>query len=297
VLRSVVFVTRKLGLGEKEKDSDEDRVEIESELEPDEESDNIDFSTPDDDVNCEKEKLAAYFPLDGNWNDVCDNFEMRPYKEGGFVSSPLIRSGESRCYSALGDSDNGATTEEWIQFDTSEGISIEGWVKFSDDNQSEGMIFGFDLKAPSASRKGIGFYDYNSYIVLEVGKNDSAHKKTVRIRRLSHCWHHLAVVVPAEPDQSVIIYFDGNLVYVDGVVREPYIHSNDPIEINAEYVKEINAPFVIGNIINTKSTENASLVDEVKLWKKPLSQEEIKILATPSGDLESGECFGGISSL
>ena len=220
--------------------------------------------------------LVAHWPLDGDWDDAWGSNHLVPFRAGGFEAADVPRPGGNLAYGPTGEAaDNGAQRIELTSLDTSAGATLEGWY-WAQGNNGNATLFGF----------GDGGYDPPSLSVridwghpkITTGQA-SSHVTTLYPRPDPGCWHHLALVLP--------VGFEGGVpfqLYVDGVEQTP-----DTGDAVAPAEGLFGEPFMVGIFGGAQGPD--SRVDEVRLWERALTAEELAVAATPLG---AGEQCPGV---
>jgi len=214
---------------------------------------------------CSENGVEAYFKLNGNFEDECGNYTLARASEGGFD--------ESGDYFNRG-LHKGASTKEWLEFELANGATVEGWVRFH-DNDHGGFLFGFPVN--QAGVRGMGFVDVNSYIRFYVGSNNSDFKNDFGFpdsyrfygNDSNICWHYIAAVIPKERDKNIVIFRNGS--DTKSLIRVESTFSAD------EYLEKTDAPFFIGRYSDDHASRpDTSNIDEVRLWNRALTDDEIE---------------------
>ncbi len=230
-----------------------------------------------------EEGLIAYWPLDGSWADHLGVHHLQPFREGGFSQAEYIRGPTNQAYGPTGFSeDNGAEAPEFteVEQDPLEGLSMEGWVRVT-GNSTGGTIFGFG---------GSGWENKKLFVSIDwghltVNMGQTSNGAKVRFTRIGNdsCWHHVAVVFPpgyASPGAGLFT------VYIDGEPAEPNDEGSNTQMVGSEFFGE---PFRVGTFGGDQAS-NMQL-DEVRLWGRSLSSDEVQQLSVPRG--EQGDACPG----
>jgi endoglucanase len=213
--------------------------------------------------------LIAHWPLDGNWKDTWGGYDLEPLRQGGFDGADYARGGSNQSYGPTGEAqDNGAFASDFTEMDIRNGVTMEGWY-YKAGNNATAVLFGFgdhNWGAPT-------FAVLDQWGEIFVGTGEKEDRTGVRFARPSSgCWHHLAVIMPPgfENGEPISVFLDGEeLASTDG----SYSLGSTGL---------MGSSFRIGTF--GLSDGGQMRMDEVRLWARALSDEEVAIAATPSGD-------------
>lgn len=210
--------------------------------------------------------LLAHWPLDGSWVDTVSGRVLIPTRAGGFSATEVARAGANEAYGPTGSrTDNGAADATLTSLDRTDGLTLEGWL-FKTNHDTGGVLFGL----------GDGRWGTPSLVVsdswgfISVTAGDTGGRSVVRYPRPSlGCWHHVALVVSADPTAEITLYVDGDAQSpVDG---SPVLPSTG-LDGSA---------FTVGGFTGTYGGEMR--LDEVRVWERALAPEEVREAATPGG--------------
>lgn len=215
--------------------------------------------------------LLAYWPLNGDFHDASGHGrDLVPRaKEPAFVPVREIMPGRN---SALGptkaNQDNGALAPA-LPLSINQGFSFSLWIRFEGGIKFEGTLVGHPSSDINLSRAQLSA----SWGVLRglVG----ARGEVADIGRLSDGkWHHLALVASAERGLQVL---------VDGA----------PIGAGTLGSGELNTDeFQVGALSGDEVA--GKYIDEVRVYGRPLSQDEVRTLARRWGELSLAlPAYGG----
>ena len=196
--------------------------------------------------------LVAWYPFDGNANDISGN------KNHGTVYGATLVSGISgQCYSFDGVDDYITTFTDNTVLNSS--LSISAWVYPLSAGESYGRIIDKTNNSTSATA-GIMMYLNNSpYIIVSLNNiNLSSTASSVPY----NTWTHLCVTI----DNSGVA-----IIYINGIQNASKTIGL-PSSINNVY------PFTIGNRANATDRTFDGKIDDVRIYNRVLSAEEIKIL-------------------
>ncbi len=243
---------------------------------------NVDTGTPPADTGESTEPtegelsttgLVAHWALDGDWSDAVGGYDMTATRSGGFSTADYARGGHNQAYGPTGEeTDNGARAAALTEVDATDGVTMEGWY-FKPDNNTQAVLFGFGDASWELPKLTV--LDLWGEISVASGQGDDS--VSVNYARPDNgCWHHLAVVVPPEAGSAIT-------VYLDGAALEPA--SGDPVTATEGRFGEALRAGVFS------LDQGGDLrIDEVRLWSRALSAEEVAIAATPRGEGE--QCPG-----
>jgi hypothetical protein len=224
---------------------------------------------PDPRYKFDSSSLIAYYPFDGNAQDLSDSAYngtvhnavlttgRNDVKGGAYLFDGFSSYIELPSSMAL-NSDSCFSIEAWINNDS---ITSDG--KYTDNaiyGQSDGLygsdypVVLFEVKKDNTIRGGIRG---TSNPTLDV-------RSTISIK--NNAWHHL-VYVRDSKENSLKLYIDGNLAANDTLALVGNTKSNDSVSIGG-YFDDLQQVyhFFCGKI------------DMVRIWREALSQEEIKAL-------------------
>ncbi len=207
--------------------------------------------------------LIAHWPLDFDWTDRIGGYTLSALEAGGFSTSDVARSGANAAYGPTGRTTaNGAYSSDVPALDLSTGITYEGWI-FKTNNDTGGTWFGFGDGTWGTPAVLVS----DSWGLIGVTTGASSDRKTVRYPRPSTgCWHHIAAVL-TESDVTL---------YVDGVAQVPV--DGTPVTSTTGLW---GGDFSIGRF--TGNYGGDMRVDEVRLWDRALTSEEVGLAATAEG--------------
>lgn len=217
--------------------------------------------------------LEGYWPLDGNWQDLTGRHNLISRGVDSFVSAPLVRQWNNSAYGpgsvTIG---TGATNSAFSSVSEDNGITLEGWAWLENDSTS-GVLFGFwapDYNAPKMSLGVSG-----GHVWLELGGGNTG--TTAKYTRIGDntCWHHIALVLP-KGFRTGIPY----RVYIDGIKTEPVLLNSSATggACLSGGATLSGSPFTIGMFDNSGGQMR---VDEVRVWRRELADNELTVLSTP----------------
>lgn len=207
--------------------------------------------------------LQAHFRLDGNVADNSNNKRSGKFASAGgaFVEGQLDQAAQfnGNCFIEAGD------IADFGYFDK---FTLSAWVRAQD---STGTILSRTI--PTAAEKGY-------YVVLDDGRiqvnlisrwlDDSLRVETEYQLPL-HQWHHVTMTY----DGSRVV--DAIKVYVDG---QPM-----PLRVNQHFINQtfaVKEPFRIGG----GGDQFTGAIDDVRIYDRDLSPEEVAVIATPETIVE-----------
>ncbi len=213
-------------------------------------------------VALDEKALIVNFKLDNNFNDSSPNKRaLQPLSQGQSFSND-----KNQDFHFGPNTDKtlklGAVSKD-IPSDTSSGITFSGYVKKQGGHSYGGALFAFE----SQEEKNLALGVHISYGFLTF----TAGKKTYRDseRRFADAdgeWHHVAMVIPPESSGGEFsAYFDGKKILSGTVERFP---SYGEFHLAA-----------IGPASGSDEQHLSFQMDDVKIFKRALSEEEIKSLA------------------
>ncbi|MFH1468057.1 MAG: glycoside hydrolase family 9 protein [Pseudomonadota bacterium] len=234
---------------------------------PGEESDTGDTGAPDL-PEVDPTGLVAFWPLDGDWDDALGDLDLTPFREGGFSAADVAAPGANQAYGPTGaESDNGAVSMGIPSLDLAAGFTLEGWY-YKPGNDTKGVLFGLGEATWGTPR----FYLQDAWGALQVVAG--ADGTTVSYDRQENgCWHHVAVVAPPDLDTA-----GGRVaVYVDGVELTP---TGGDATLPAG-LQILGGPVTAATF--QLSYGGLMRLDELRLWGRPLSADEVTVAALPRG--------------
>ncbi|MCB9641587.1 MAG: glycoside hydrolase family 9 protein [Myxococcales bacterium] len=216
--------------------------------------------------------LEAYWTLDQTWDDATGQHTMVPQRAGGFQADLFTRAGENYAYGPTGEgSQNGAQAASFTTIQNHTGITLEGWV-WMPDNSTGGNLFSF-----GESRWGVphmGVFASWGYLMFSIGNQQTA----LLYKRVGDkCWHHVAVVLPAnfQSGGEWKFYVDGEEIAYERILRSA---TGGPSIVNQTVFGQ---PFRIGEF--SYSSASKMRVDEVRVWSRALSAQEVGSLHQHQG--------------
>ena len=211
-------------------------------------------------------RLVAHWPLDGDWVDTVAGRTLTPVLSGGFSAADVARGGANAAYGPTGrTSENGASDPSLTELDRTDGLTLEGWL-FKTNHDTGGVLFGFGDGTWNEPALMVS----DSWGLIAVTSGASGDRSVVRYPRPDlGCWHHLALVVPADPTAPIELYVDGEAqAPVDGSPLLP----TSGLEGSA---------FQLGAFSGTYGGEMR--LDEVRVWERALDAAEVAEAAQPNG--------------
>lgn len=150
-------------------------------------------------------------------------------------------------------------------YDNISAITVEAWFKFEQlaKDKGEGEVI-VTKKHPSSpwNSWSIGQWNGDNNIAFSVknsaGTNFQAYVGSAATNILPGEWHHIVGVYNGS---RVVVYLDGNIGSNSASMTGPIYNSTDPLRIGADWSG--------GSRFN-------GTIDEVKIWNRALSPEEIK---------------------
>lgn len=212
--------------------------------------------------------LIAWYKLDGDFNDASGNkYHLKPLSQGQpFSDEYNIMATPNKCWGPYSSTmrDSGANGPG-LPLKNADGFTICGFVLAPDQNNYHAALFGFGDETHRRSAALL----YAPYGVFNTKVGSTT--KYAYQRFADNRWHHYAIVVP--PEKSGDTY----QVYVDGV--EVY---KAPLQRLRFY-----GSFVMG-MIDGKQGDGLK-IDEIKIFGRPLTADEIKNEAALRGKPQTGE--------
>jgi hypothetical protein len=150
------------------------------------------------------------------------------------------------------------------RFDLSSGFTLSAWIKLERLGRkqtilSHGPAWGGGYELAVTENDRIGFYLGSGYEQREKEKNQSRLHSVVSNRRLDEEWHHVAATFDLG---SVQIAIDGRL--------------DQEVELPINRLTSSYRPlFIAANPIGTREPFTG-LIDEVRIYDRPLTTEEIR---------------------
>lgn len=185
--------------------------------------------------------LVAHYKFDGNANDTLGR---NPGKNHWvkFVDGKFIQAGEFD-WGRYIEIPNSKDFDKW------KGFTYAAWVKPRPYERDFQVIMGHD-------NPYFGIKDTGRIFVYTTGAG-SIHGKT---RLEAGEWYH--VLVTWAKGDYLKVYLNGKF---DGIGPK-----------KADRVRDINPPFYIGKRKDVDASPFVGLMDEVKIWNRGLSDEEVK---------------------
>ena len=208
--------------------------------------------------------LLAYWPLDGNLLDASGHqHHLKPAPEAAvrFEEERMLNAGANKVLGPTGPV-SGYFTDE-LPIDVDSGCTYALWVRLPGEIRFEGTVMGHnpDLFNQPRLRISAGW----GVIRSDVGIRSDAQD----IGRLSDGkWHHLSMVVgdaDSDPQHRVKLYVDGEL-RASGETRE----GTD------------GGTFWLAALTNIGAA--GKYYDDVRVYDRPLSQDELNLLAVRWGE-------------
>jgi endoglucanase len=215
-----------------------------------------------------RDGLALELALDGDFIDSAGQAVFTALRPGGFAPANRARGGANQAYGPTGQTtDNGARALGLNGLPTANGLTFEGWFLKAGNNGS-GTLFGFGDAAWGTPTLAVRL----SWGTLQVFGGAAAGRLSTEYGRPEDCWHHVAVVFPPGFEGGGVAYE----VYLDGERAAP--------TAGGERVGPglFGASFNVG--LFTLADGARMAVDEVRVWTRALSREELTRAATPQGD-------------
>ncbi|MCX7110948.1 MAG: glycoside hydrolase family 9 protein [Proteobacteria bacterium] len=222
--------------------------------------------------------LVGYWPLENHWQDIQGRNHLTPVADGGFAPSTYVSGPGAMGYGPTSRaSGNGAVSRIATSLNRIPGATMEGWI-FVPDNTTAGTLFGFGRSTYWNEPK---FTLSAAWGFLEVNLGARGDGISIRYPRYGdHCWHHVALVMSPLNQTGVPIRF-----YVDGNEAVPQVISSNFNMKTLAKASLFGSPFRIGNFESTDNSVSGSAmrVDEVRLWNRALSPNEITLLSRANG--------------
>jgi len=199
--------------------------------------------------------LVAFWSGDGNTNDSVGGNNGKPvgnvaYEKGKFGQA-FVLNGKNTSI----DVGNPASLQ-------SQNFTISAWIKRSDissasHNDDNGVIFGYGTGGYCLFLKGNG--------QLRMGKTNVSGSTTPDVTITDLNWHHVAV---AKSGSVVVFYVDG-VAYPAPAFDQEFVFSRDA---------------AIGVIGGNAGCNYLGLIEEVGIYNRALSAEEVLSIFTQQGD-------------
>lgn len=198
--------------------------------------------------------LISYWPADGNTDDVVGpnngSFQNGQVYEQGILGQAFSLDGQNR-YITAPDSPSLSLTG---------ALTLEAWIKISSNNRQQAIIEKYDVPAP------------NGYFlrITDGGKVQSSvcnaatcsQPPAIGVTTVSTgIWHHVAGVYDGT---TIKVYLDGVL---EGTSNTTFIPTNGA------------ATLKIGARGDDANTRLGGLIDEVRIYNRALTAEEIAVAA------------------
>ena len=240
--------------------------------------------------------LIAWWPLNGTWDEAEGRFTLTPLPTQEPPLSPALDFSETDsplegppetpnlCYGPTGrDTENGAIGDPLVDPalhspDLTDGLTLEAWF-YKAGNNTGGVLFGWGDEAWStpllAVTDGYGFLNVRAGVTTSrVNANFG--------RPASGCWHHLALVIPPQASGEAHLWINGELATPESlseVAGEPLTEGGIPLpdDLNSLF----GSPFRVATWSRPESASHR--LDELKVWGRALSAEEIGLRALQRG--------------
>jgi len=219
--------------------------------------------------------MVAWWPLDETQAPIANDL-AGVNNAGTWVNSPVPVTG--MVSGALNfNGKNSVDVADHSELNFGKGnFSIDLWIKTSDTNQSVRTILD-KRTGTSTNPTGYELYLYKSRIGLQIADGTSTNynsSDSSSIIIADNNWHHVAVTVDRATTSGLHFYVDGSLV----ATFNPTTRQGDLTN---------TAPFVIGrNLISSEQIFIGTL-DEIELFNRVLSPDEIKGIYNAKAD---GKC-------
>jgi hypothetical protein len=210
--------------------------------------------------------LALELTLDGDFTDTAAGALFDADRAGGFAPANRARGGDNQSYGPTGETTlNGAVAPGLTTLPTANGLTFEGWFLKAGNNGS-GTLFGFGDAAWGTPTLAVRM----AWGELNVFGGAAAGRQSANYGRPGDCWHHVAVVFPPGFEAGTPWQ-----VYLDGA----RIAATSGVETAGPGL--FGAPFAVGRFTLPDGARMG--VDEVRVWTRVLTPEEITVAATPQG--------------
>lgn len=232
--------------------------------------------TFDENVGVSNDELAAYYKLDGNANDNSINTNNGTtvdidyvsginYKAAKFngINSRIVVTDDSSIQNVF---NNGGSVSVWLNVFSDGGLDLGGII----DKRAGGTISGWllYLKTEVAGYCGINFYkDFSS--------NQGRWYTTTNDIALNEWYHVVLTYDSSSVSNDPNIYINGNNI--------PITEVNTPSGTSSS---DVGKNLYIGER-STLDLEFDGLMDEVRIYKRVLSYEEVKMLYNNPGPYET----------
>ncbi len=210
--------------------------------------------------------LLAYWPMDGSLKDVTGNgYDLQPAREGQpFERVRELLPGNNLALGPTATAQpNGGLVPD-LPLDVTRGFTLSTWVKLEGGIKFSGSLFGSMSNNVHLSRIQVtaGW----GVIRASVGSTDDP----LDIGRLSDGkWHHIALIVTPQAQGPARV-----AMTVDGEVRDTALAGRtEPLD---------DATFHVGAL--TGDEAGGKYFDDVRVYSRPLTMDEIAVLATRWGD-------------
>ena len=218
--------------------------------------------------------LLAYWPMNGSTKDISGHsHDLVPL--GGkpeFSEASEVIPGGNLAYGPTKDgAENGFQTDP-LDLAAGTGVTFSLWVKMANGMKFDGVLIGSSAKDTNIPQMQIssiwGFYRGVS----------GCRGESVTIGRLEDGWHHVALVLDRKDGG------DGMATsYVDG-----FQQGKSPAGTGVL----ASLPFLVGKLAGDEA--GGKLLDEIRVYGRPLSAEEISVLARKWGESSNTiTTFGG----
>jgi endoglucanase len=220
--------------------------------------------------------LVSYWHLDGNWHDSAGTNDLVAFSSGGFSTD--VSAGQ--VYGPSGsDTGNGAVNPNFTLLPEANGITLAGWALVP-DNGTGGVLFGFAADGWASPQMNI----YINWGFPWVNLGQGSDGALVQYARISdNCWHHLALVLPANFRTAIPFR-----MYIDGqeVLPTTIDHSATGNASLGTGATLWGSPFVAGAFTSPNGADSSARnmkIDEVGVWQRALGADEVALLAAQHG--------------
>jgi len=225
---------------------------------------------------CPSNGMLAWYPLDGNVDDLSgNNFN------GNILGASEYQdmSDESRVGYSFDGVDDYVSTSTMIDDDLSEGASFVAWINLSELGTAGRFISNYNGVSQGGDclgRVGFVFSSTNENrlrLTYSTDGNDYVGRMSAENDLKLDTWHHVVGTWNGELESSSFkLYVDGvqtdDIDFEDGFPAPcGYIESENPFEFGRGLCAAGPCAFLNGKI------------DEVRIYNRPLSREEIEFLA------------------
>ncbi|PMP68724.1 MAG: hypothetical protein C0189_00660 [Caldisericum exile] len=220
--------------------------------------------------------MVAWWPLDETQIPVANDLAV-VNNVGTWVNNPIPVTGMVNGALSF-NGKNYVDVADHSELNFGKGnFSVDLWIKTSDT--TDGVHTILDKRTGTvANPRGYEIYLYRRKLGLQIADGTPSNYNSSNIQSVPIIadgnWHHIAVTVDRADTSGIRFYVDGNLV----AIFDPTAHQGDLTN---------TAPFVIGKNLLSPGQTFVGTLDEIELFNRVLSPDEIKGIYNAKSD---GKC-------